>query len=395
MRELTNSQKFLVFWLILIAGLVIGSKISLPISLLVWLTALWWLIFLSGQEGQIELWALGLSAGLFGVLIWQLTGGEAWLKIPGIDTISQVLFSWRDRVIDQFFLALPEPHGSLLAGILFGNRVKLDRDLIKIFQTVGLSHIIAVSGYNLSILTANIQSLLRPVIGRKSLLVAAVVIVAFILLSGAPTSILRAGVMSAAILIAQAIGRPSRSINILVLAAGLLAVFQPKIIFDIGFELSLAATYGLIRLGPVIEFALRFSRLPKPVIAVVSETLAATLLTTPIIIAYFERLSIISPIANLLVVPLLPLVMGLGLVAAVVIFIWPLAGRLLALLTWPILQWIIGLSTVISRQSFASTNVVLPIWGIITLIAVMVIGLELVNLRFGQLASTEIALIDE
>ncbi len=379
MRILTPSQKFILFWLLFIAGIVVGSKFSFSLSSLFWLGALWLLVWLSGQEEKIEITALSLSGLLTGLLLWQLTTGEIWLHLKLLGQLSESLTHLRDSLIDKIFLALPEPHGSLLSGILFGNRTKLDPGLIQSFRTVGLSHIIAVSGYNLTILTAYSLTLLRPYFKQKAVIVALLIIVVFVLLTGASSSVLRAAVMSSALLLATALGRPNRSVNTLLVAAGVLAIFEPKIVFDIGFQLSVAATYGLVRLSPLIDRAITPARLPKTLRRIISETLAATLLTAPLIVTYFERISLISPVVNLLVLPFIPMLMGLGFAGVITLMIYSPLGNLVTLLSWPVLQWIIWITKKSAALPFASNSASLSGWQTLLLMGMLIISLELLN----------------
>lgn len=380
--SLTPSQKFMVFWLSLIIGVGIGSLTTISSLMIGYLTAIWFFIFLSGQDEPIENLAIILTAGLLGILIWQLTDGESWLKLKVFEQLSGALLSWRDRLIEQIFLILPEPHGSLLSGILFGNRVKLDRELVNQFRLIGLSHLIAVSGYNLTVLITNLQALLKPLIGRRSLWACSAVTLGFILISGAPASILRAGVMAGIILVGHYLGRPVRSVNILVLAAGVLVIFEPKIVFEIGFQLSVAATYGLLRLAPLLDLQLSRLVVLRSVRVVLAETLAATLATAPLLIGHFERLSTISPLTNILVLPLIPLLMGLGLIGVIGLLVLPSLGQILILLTWPILQWIVSLTQTTARLSYASTNLELNLWLIVALMIGLLGGFEYLNYRF-------------
>ncbi len=371
----------------LLVGVVVGSHITVSITLLGWLGVLWLMLLLSGQDERIEsvsAVALGFVSGL---LTWQLSGGEAWLPTGMFAGFIATIEGFRALIVDRIFLALPEPHGSLLSGILIGNRAKLDPELLETFRIVGLSHLIAVSGYNLSILTSNIQSLARPLVGQRSIFISLVVIILFVVLSGAPASILRAAVMASSLLLAQYLGRPSRSLNFLLFAAGILALFEPKIVFEIGFQLSIAATYGLIRFAPIIISGLeRFHKIPETLRLIIGETVAATLITAPLLILYFDRLSLVSPISNLLVLPIMPLVMGLGIVAALLLLTLPAIGQLLVLLTWPLLEWIIRVSNKLAALPHAATTTQLPEWATILLLVIIVIAIEVGAWRHKQRA---------
>lgn len=389
MRLWTPSRQFVLFWLALIVGAVVGRYVSFPLTTLAWIGALWLLVFVSGQAWKVELLSLTLAGLVGGVLLWQVTAGESWLHLGFLTKFQEILVGVRDSIVERIFLALPEPHGSLLAGILLGNRVKLDRDLLEIFRLVGLSHIIAVSGYNLTILTANIRSVLRPALGRKlTLAIAGIAVISFVLLSGAPPSIIRAAVMAGILLWGEYLGRPQRSLGALALAAGVIVLFQPKIIFDVGFQLSIAATYGLIRLAPVITNALERFRIPRWLKLILGETLAATIMTAPLIIAVFERLAIVSPLSNILVVPLIPLLMALGIAAVVLLFIVPPIGKLAVLLCWPILEWIILVGQTLAGWRGASTNVALSavLSGVIML--AFFIGAEILHNRLQKQEKT-------
>lgn len=377
MRLWTASRQWILFWITFVGGVIIGNYWQFPLQTLAWLGVVWLLVFISGQFWKIELLSLSLTGLIAGVIMWQLTNGESWLHIELLGKFQELLITFRDSIVNKIFLALPEPHGSLLSGILLGNRVKLDRDLLEIFRVVGLSHIIAVSGYNLTVMTANIRSAFRPLLGRKlTLIVASIAVLSFVLLSGAPPSIIRAAVMAGIVLLGEYLGRPNRSLGALVTAAGVIVFFEPKIIFDIGFQLSIAATYGLIRLAPVITNAFRKTKLPEWLQQVLGETLAATAMTAPLIIIVFERLSIVSPLTNILVVPLIPLLMGIGVAAVVLMFIFAPVGKIAALLTWPILEWIIFISQKFSDWKFASTDVSLPVFLGVLIMLGLFIGSE-------------------
>jgi len=385
MRLWSPSRQFILFWLSLIAGVVIGSYWQFPFQTLLWIGVIWLLVFISGQAWKVELLSLTVFGLIGGILLWQVTNGESWLHLNWLIRFQEILVGVRDSIVEKIFIALPEPHGSLLAGILLGNRVRLDRELLEVFRLVGLSHIIAVSGYNLTIMTANIRSVLKPIFGIKvTLAVASLAVLSFVLLSGAPASIIRAAVMAAILLVGEYLGRPQRSLGALTLAAGVIVLFQPKIIFDIGFQLSLAATYGLIRLAPVITYGLGKFRLPNWLKLVLGETLAATIMTAPLIIAVFERLAIISPIANIFVVPLIPLLMAVGIGSVVLLFIFPAIGNTVALLSWPILQWIIWIGEKLASLKYASTDVVLSGYVSAVIILGFFVGSEILYFRYQQ-----------
>jgi len=313
------------------------------------------------------------------MIVWQLTGGETWLHLNFLSQLSTWLETLRNSIGERIFAVLPEPHGSLLGGIIFGNKVQLDKDLVDAFRVVGLTHIIAVSGYNLTILSKNAETLLRGWLGRKAMWVSLGLILFFVIITGAPASILRAAVMATTIIWARMIGRPSRSVNLLILAAGVLAIFEPKIVFSIGFQLSVVATYALVRLAPIINIPLSRLPIPNAISSILAETLAATLLTAPLIVAYFERLSIVSPLTNILVLPLIPLLMGLGIIGIILLFSLPPLGKLAIFICWPILQWIISVTGWFAELPWAATSTSLGMWWTVALMVAIIVGVEMLN----------------
>ena len=397
-EQLTPSRKFVVTCLTIIVGVIIGSRLEISPLLIGWIATAWLVVAVSGQTEPIETITWGLFGLTFGGFLWQVTSGEVWLNLATISHLSGGLGNLRDIIVDKIALSLPEPHGSLMSGILLGNRIKLDKELIDTFRVVGLTHIIAVSGYNLTILTSNTLTIFWPLVGRRAIWVSAGLIVFFVIITGAPASILRAAVMALTVLAAKYLGRPSRAVNVLIFAATVLVVFEPKIVFDVGFQLSVVATYGLIRLSPYLNRLFDRTILPVTLRHILAETLSAILLTTPLIIGHFERLSVVSPLSNILVLPLMPLVMAIGIIG-VLLMVIPVIGNSMMLASWPILTWIVYSSEKLASWQFASTNLTPPVWLIGVLMAVIVGGLEWLNVKrplkydlFDRLAAEEDAL---
>jgi competence protein ComEC len=122
------------------------------------------------------------------------------------------------------------------------------------------------------------------------------------------------------------------------------------------------------------------TKLPVTLQQILSETFAAIILTTPLIIGHFERLSVISPLANILVLPLIPLAMGIGIFGSF-LMITPVIGNTLMLASWPLLTWIVFISQKLASWQFASTNLTLPGWVIAALMLLIVGGLEWLNIK--------------
>lgn len=206
-----------------------------------------------------------------------------------------------------------EPHASLLAGLILGSRRGIDEDLLQQFNASGLTHIIAISGYNITLLIVIINMLFAFFSRRLRVVLSLIFIVVFCLFVGASAAVLRASIMGGISLMALYFGRIYFVELAFILAAFLMALWNPRIILDdIGFQLSFLATGGLIYFGEKIMAFLSF--LPKKFLLRESAamTLAAQVLALPIILYDFGRLSLISPIANIFVLPFIPYAMLFG-----------------------------------------------------------------------------------
>ncbi len=216
---------------------------------------------------------------------------------------------------DAIGAGLPRPQSDLLAGLLIGVHGSFSTDLADIFRRSGLSHIVAVSGSNISLVIAGLWSIFASMrIGRrKSFWVMVCGIVLFVLLTGATSATVRAGSMGLLILYAQYIGRLSQSTPVLLVTATGMVALNPGILLNnIGFQLSCLATLGLIVLSPHLVARLVFVPAWGGIRDVVAQTLSAMLFTAPLIIAVFQTFSVVGFFANILVVPVIPFIMAIG-----------------------------------------------------------------------------------
>lgn len=263
--------------------------------------------------------------------------------------IQSRLFAAKARLTASIGRILPEPHASFLGGILYGARRSIPEDLSEAFRRTGTSHLIALSGYNISVVAGFILAILsRLWIPRRTAFPLAVVaLIAFILLAGAGASLVRAGIMGGIVLLARYSGRLSSARNILTLSAAVMLLQNPKILaFDVGFQLSFAATIGLVVFGPYFSEKLSFVTGWMGLREAASSTFAAMLATLPLILYHFGTLSLISPLVNFLVVPAIPVTMMTGFVAGVAGMIWVKGGLMLGYFAWLPLEYEI---TVIRR----------------------------------------------
>jgi competence protein ComEC len=227
--------------------------------------------------------------------------------------------NWLERLRQNFFAgmrtALPEPLASLALGLLVGTRGLMPEDLQQQLTRVGLSHIVAVSGYNLTII---VQAVYRPLRRRAKFLSIALtlwLVGAFTLVSGFSPSIVRAAIVSTLSLAAGYYGRRAPALTVIALAAVLTTAYRPEYLWqDLGWQLSFLAFFGILVLAPAIEQ--RLIRRPNGFKKLLLESLSAQLMTFPLIMMVFDRLSLSAPLANLIVLPLIPVTMLSGFIAA-------------------------------------------------------------------------------
>lgn len=253
----------------------------------------------------------------------------AQLKRTGLD--NSWINSLTRRLAAGMQTALPEPNSSFGLGLLIGQRNTLPSELTNQLVMVGLVHIVAVSGYNLTILVrASAKLKLRS--KYQKLILSLSLVGIFILMTGFSASIVRAAIISVLGLWAWYYGRKIRPILILAFTAALTALFNPFYIWgDLGWYLSFLAFFGVLIISPMVVSKL-FKRQPKLLISVAFDTLAAEVMTLPLIMAMFGQLSLIGLVTNVLIVPLIPFAMLLSAVAAAAGMLAPAVAGWLA---WP------------------------------------------------------------
>lgn len=244
------------------------------------------------------------------------------------------LYNFRGRLEKVIEAVLPEPQASLLIGILLGVKKEMPENFLNNLRNTGTLHIIVASGYNLSVIAGFLVSFLVWLMNRKKALVVAFLGVLFYtLMVGAEPPVVRAAIMAGLAYTAKYLGRMSDGLITLIITAIIMLFLSPLILFDIGFQLSLMATTGILLIQPLLK-EVRFLRLPL-FGDNLATTLAAQIGVMPIILANFGNLSWLSPLINALVLPLIPLLMNLG--GVVVLF--GLVSRPIA----QVLSWLLWL----------------------------------------------------
>jgi competence protein ComEC len=236
----------------------------------------------------------------------------------------------RRRLSHALALALPEPQASLAQGVLLGQRSALPAVVSNDLNDTNTSHLVVVSGENVVLVSTYVTIVLAWALNRRRALALSVAaVIAYALLVGASPPVLRATIMGILLVIAQLNGRPTHGLTSILFAAALMSGLDPATIRDVSFQLSFAATAGIVYLASPLRhcllgglaWLLRAHEVPRWLGAAfadpLSVTIAAIATTLPLIALDFGRLSLVALPANLLVVPAFPLILGGSLLAAI------------------------------------------------------------------------------
>lgn len=275
---------------------------------------------------------------------------------------------------------LPEPLASFSLGLLIGQRNTLPKQLKEQLTSAGLIHIVAVSGYNLTIIVLGVQRLLQNRSRYQVMIICCGLIVIFLLLTGYSPSIIRAAIVSIIGLVMWYYGRNINPLMILLLSAVLTAGVNPMYLWSsVGWYLSFTAFFGVLIIAPLFsEVYLTKKWRNKMFVQVLVETTAAQLCTLPLILFIFGRLSFVGIVANMLVIPLVPLTMLMSFISGIYGMIAPITGGLIALPAKLLLQYIVSVAGLLSSFSYSNVSFsVSAVQMVILYIFVMVIPLIL------------------
>ncbi len=263
----------------------------------------------------------------------------------------------KDGLAEQINRLWPEPHASFMAGLLYGYRGGLG-DLQEAFNKTGVSHIVAISGYNITIIAELLMAMFFFFHIRRQIAFwfVSAGIISFVIMVGASPSVVRAGIMGILVLVARHIGRVSRPTNLLVFAAAVMTLHNPFVLlWDAGFQLSFAATIGILYVAPLFDRRWEL----------VSSTLSAIVITLPLALYHFGRFSLIAPVTNLLILWTIPILMALGAIAIIASLLFFPFGQLVAWFGWLGLRYVITVVEWTAHLPFASFEVGLPWWGMV------------------------------
>ncbi len=269
------------------------------------------------------------------------------LKNPSLLNVhksTNLLYHFRQRLINFYKSSLPQPHSSLIAGVVIGAKQNLPPDFWQSLKNKGLAHVVVASGMNITLVGGFLLNSTLPAFGRKKALTIAVAgIWTYAFVSGFDAPIVRAAIMGTIAFTAQQFGRVNLPLRALFLTAFLMLIVNPSWILDFGFILSFTATLSLIlfqtKVGRLIYFVPEFLRQD------LATTLAAQIGVAPILYFAFGQLNFLSPVYNLLVLWTIPLITIFGFMGGLIGLIVPEVGRLILFVVYPLTSWFVLVTT--------------------------------------------------
>lgn len=276
------------------------------------------------------------------------------------------IWALRARALQVIYRIFPDPESALLAGILLGVEGGIPEDLFAAFRDTGTAHIIAISGFNMAIVAGLFSTLFSRVLGwRWGALAAILGLGLYTLLVGAGAGVVRAAVMGGMALFAAQVGRRQMGVNSLAFIAALMTGVTPFVLWDVSFQMSFAATLGLVLFAEPLTTAFTTwasrwmseavaRRLAGPVGEYFLFTLAAQALVLPLIVYHFQAFSLASLLANPLILPAQPALMMLGGLALLIGLAWLPAGQVAAYLAWPFAAYTNHMAELLARLPLAA-----------------------------------------
>ncbi|OGC98157.1 hypothetical protein A2634_03350 [Candidatus Amesbacteria bacterium RIFCSPHIGHO2_01_FULL_48_32] len=253
---------------------------------------------------------------------------------------------------------LGQDEGGLASGVLLGGDEAMSRELTGEFRSAGLSHITAASGYNVAVVAGWVMGWGWKIWGRRrSIPYVIFFIILYMVMAGLSAAVVRAGVMATLGFLGLVWGRKSGGWWMLGLTVWTMLVVNPDYLSDVGFLLSVAATVGVMGVTSLrnVEGSIGWlGSLGLTFVEDLKVTLAAQIMTLPIIWHYFGNLSVVAPISNLVVLWAVPVVMQILGVAVLAGVIWAEAGQLVSFLAWPLLRYVVWVVETVAGWSWAN-----------------------------------------
>ncbi|KKS56452.1 MAG: internalization-related competence protein ComEC/Rec2 protein, partial [Parcubacteria group bacterium GW2011_GWA2_42_35] len=289
----------------------------------------------------------------------EVIGKSDLLEEVGLPRFYANILEIKEKLRISIYRSLASPQAELLAAMVLGDQSRLSQELKNNFSRTGITHIVAISGMNITIMAEILIfffGLTLRLGWNRAFYLVLFITVFYVVMIGAPASAVRAGIMAGVLLLAQKTGRLYFAGRALLIAAAIMLIFNPLLLFyDVGFQLSFLAVLGIIYLFPIFDFHLshflknKGSRWFRQILAL---TLSAQIFTLPILVYNFGSVSLISPLVNVLVVPLLPVILIFGFLGILAGLFGQFLGMMFSFPVFGILSYILEVSRVFGNFAF-------------------------------------------
>ena len=308
----------------------------------------------------------------------------------GLKSLGQGLYCGFRSVSDKFKLeasnkiqgVLPSPHSELVMGMVLGeNRFKHIPTYNDILKTVGLVHVVVVSGYNISLVFTLLMRVLGSQYKVKNLIIGLFCTFIYSGISGFGVPAIRAWLMGSIAVIFKFYGRPTQGIKVLIFSAIVILCIAPSQLFSISFQLSFLATLGVMVAPEALKgvWGMLGVRSKAPLFEDFNTSLSAQLMVNPVISYYFGTVSLVALAANPLVLWVVPLCTVLGGVLVSLAFISPLLTKVLALIMFPFLDFFVSFSEFFSGFKLASLQIRFSFYGMLIYYLLLILALKLIG----------------
>ena len=269
-------------------------------------------------------------------------------------SVKSFLVSLKTKQINLINQKLSPPYSSLLSAIILGEKSEMDDYTRELFSKAGISHVVAISGMHIAIIGLIIFYIFIYLgfSRQKSFEYIVVILFFYLCLIGFHASAIRAVIMGLIVMYGLKEGRLSSSGRAIILAATFLLVLNPRLLrFDVGFQLSFLATVGIIYFYPFINKWIKI--VPEKIRSIIAVTLSAQVLTLPLVFYYFKTISFVSPLTNVLVLPILPILMILSLLFVSLGLLGDKIATVLGILIWVVWEFIIQIAKILTSIDFS------------------------------------------
>jgi len=272
--------------------------------------------------------------------------------------IKSILFKIRNAFIKNINQVIGMPESDLANGLLLGVRGGFDEETKNDFIETGTIHIVALSGYNVSIVAEGVMKAYSLVFSQVlSIIFGIIVVLLFIVMTGASATAIRAGIMATIMLLGRITGRNYIAGRALIIAGLLMIAYDPRILVDMSFQLSFIATGGVLYLTPKVINWFKFLPMRFGIREMFACTIAATISVLPILLYLTGVLSLVSIPANILILLFIPIAMLFIFATGIFGFISPIISIPFGYISYLILLYILSVIHFLGSLSFASITI--------------------------------------